>query len=88
MIPSPPEEMRAPVSFRWFAEGRPKDTPELAPLPGDYTEQFGMGLQTQSGKIEFDCSSLKRFDPDERMERAHIQSGERDGDTRHHEARH
>ena len=65
VIPSPPEEMRAPVSFRWFAEGRPKDTPELAPLPGDYTEQFGMGLQTQSGKIEFDCSSLKRFDPDD-----------------------
>jgi trimethylamine-N-oxide reductase (cytochrome c) len=24
-----------------------------------------MGLQTQSGKIEFDCSSLKRFDPDD-----------------------
>jgi trimethylamine-N-oxide reductase (cytochrome c) len=53
------------VSFRWFAEGRPKDTPELAPLPADYTEKFGMGLQTQSGKIEFDCSSLKRFDPED-----------------------
>lgn len=40
-----------------------KDTPELAPLPADYTEQFGQGLQTQSGKLEFECSSLKRFDP-------------------------
>ncbi|PKN66861.1 MAG: pyrogallol hydroxytransferase large subunit [Deltaproteobacteria bacterium HGW-Deltaproteobacteria-15] len=65
VIPPPPEPLRAPVSFRWFAEGRPKDTPELAPLPADYTEKFGMGLQTQSGKIEFDCSSLKRFAPDD-----------------------
>jgi trimethylamine-N-oxide reductase (cytochrome c) len=65
VIPNPPESLRAPVSFRWFAEGRPKDTPELAPLPSDYTEKFGEGLQTQSGKIEFECSSLKRFDPDD-----------------------
>jgi trimethylamine-N-oxide reductase (cytochrome c) len=65
VVPAPKEELRAPVSFRWFAEGRRKDTPELAPLPPDYTEQFGMGLQTQSGKIEFVCSSLKRFDPDD-----------------------
>jgi len=63
VIPPPPENIRDPVSFRWFAEDRPKDTPELAPLPADYTEQFGQGLQTQSGKLEFECSSLKRFDP-------------------------
>jgi trimethylamine-N-oxide reductase (cytochrome c) len=63
VIPPPPENLRDPVSFRWFAEDRPKDTPELAPLPADYTEQFGRGLQTQSGKLEFECSSLKRFDP-------------------------
>ena len=24
-----------------------------------------MGLQTQSGKLEFEASSLKRFDPDD-----------------------
>jgi len=65
VIPAPPEELRDPVSFRWFAEDRPKDTPELAPLPADYTERFGKGLQTQSGKIEFVCSSLERFDPDD-----------------------
>jgi len=65
VVPAPKEELRAPVSFRWFAEGRPKDTPELAPLPADYTEQFGKGLQTQSGKLEFVCSSLKRFDPND-----------------------
>ncbi len=63
VIAPPPENLRDPVSFRWFAEDRPKDTPELAPLPADYTEQFGQGLQTQSGKLEFECSSLKRFDP-------------------------
>ncbi|MBW1997258.1 MAG: molybdopterin-dependent oxidoreductase [Deltaproteobacteria bacterium] len=65
VIPAPPEELRDPVSYRWFAEGRPKDTPELAPLPADYTGKYGMGLQTQSGKIEFECSSLKRFDPED-----------------------
>ncbi|MFQ6121450.1 MAG: molybdopterin-dependent oxidoreductase [Dehalococcoidales bacterium] len=65
VIPAPKEELRAPVSFRWFAEDRLKDTPEIAPLPADYTEKFGKGLQTQSGKIEFVCSSLKRFDPDD-----------------------
>ena len=56
---------RAPVSFRAFAEDRLKDTPEIAPLPADYTEQIFRGLQTQSGKLEFVCSSLKRFDPDD-----------------------
>jgi trimethylamine-N-oxide reductase (cytochrome c) len=65
VVPAPKEELRAPVSYRWFAEGRPKDTPELAPLPSDYTEIFREGLQTQSGKIEFECSSLKRFDPND-----------------------
>lgn len=65
VIPAPSEELRAPVSFRWYAEDRPKDTPELSPLPGDYTEEFKKGLQTQSGKLEFESSSLKRYDPDD-----------------------
>jgi len=65
VVPAPKEEMRDPVSYQWFAEDRPKDTPELAPLPGDYTEKFGEGLQTQSGKLEFVCSSLERYDPDD-----------------------
>lgn len=37
----------------------------MAPLPGDYAGDFGIGLQTQSGKIEFVSSSLKRFDPND-----------------------
>ena len=65
VFPAPPEALRTPVSYRWYAEDRPKDTPEIAPLPGDYTEHFGKGLQTQSGKLEFECSSLKRYDPDD-----------------------
>lgn len=65
VVPPLKEELRPPVSFRWFAEGRKKDVPEPHPLPADYTEEFLKGLQTQSGKIEFDCNSLKRFDPDD-----------------------
>jgi trimethylamine-N-oxide reductase (cytochrome c) len=65
VLPAPPEAMRDPVSYRWFAEGRPKDTPEPTPLPGCYGEQLGHGLQTQSGKLEFESSSLKRFCPDD-----------------------
>ncbi len=65
VLPAPKEELRAPVSFRSFAEDRLKDTPEIAPLPADYSEQVFKGLQTQSGKLEFVCSSLKRFDPDD-----------------------
>ncbi len=65
VVPPLPEKMRDPVSYRWFAEGRPKDTPEPTPLPGDYSTNYRMGLQTQSGKIEFESSSLNRFDPDD-----------------------
>ncbi|MEW6669593.1 MAG: molybdopterin-dependent oxidoreductase [Thermodesulfobacteriota bacterium] len=65
VVPAPKEKLRAAVSYRWFAEGRKKDVPELAPLPADYAGEFGMGLQTQSGLFEFEASSLKRFDPDD-----------------------
>ena len=65
VIPNPPEEQRAPVAYRWYAEDRMKDTPEVMPLPGDFSQEFGKGLQTQTGKLEFSCSSLKRYDPDD-----------------------
>ncbi len=65
VFPAPPEALRAPVAYRWYAENRIKDTPDISPLPGDYKEKYGLGLQTQSGKLEFECSSLKRFDPDD-----------------------
>ena len=63
VVPTEKEEQRAPLSWNWFYEGRKKDVPEPMPLPSDYSEEYLKGLQTQSGKIEFDCESLKRFDP-------------------------
>jgi trimethylamine-N-oxide reductase (cytochrome c) len=65
VVPAPKEELRAPCAYRWFAEGRKKDLPEPIPLPSDYAEEYLKGLQTQSGKIEFESSSLKRFDPND-----------------------
>lgn len=65
VLPAPEEARRDPVSYRWFAEGRLKDTPELTPLPGDYSDGWKNGLQTQSGKLEFESSSLKRYDPND-----------------------
>jgi molybdopterin guanine dinucleotide-containing S/N-oxide reductase-like protein len=66
VVPAEKEKLRAPVSFRWFWENRKKDVPEAQPLPSDYTEEFLKGLQTQSGKLEFECNSLKRFQDPER----------------------
>jgi len=65
VVPAPPEPLRAPVSYRWFAEEGKKNVPEVSPLPSDYTEEWRKGLQTQSGKLEFESSSLKRFAPDD-----------------------
>ena len=58
----PPEKpnMPNPVDMRWFSEGRPKDLPEPHPLPSQFAEEFGKGLQTPSGKLEFVPEILKR----------------------------
>lgn len=63
VVPAEQEELRPPTAYNWFAEGRKKDVPEAMPLPGEYTEEFGVGLQTQSSKFEFECESLKRYSP-------------------------
>ena len=65
VVPAPKEELRPPLAYKWFAEGRKKDLTEPVPLPSDYSDGYLNGLQTQSGKIEFECSSLKRYDPDD-----------------------
>lgn len=65
IVPPPSKTLPERCGYRWFAEGRKKDFPTMEPLPGDYSREWGMGLQTQSGKIEFVSSSLKRFDPDD-----------------------
>ena len=66
VVPTEKEKLRAPVSFRWFWENRKKDVPEPQPLPSDYAGEYLKGLQTQSGKIEFECNSLIRANDPER----------------------
>src|SRR5262249_45658610 len=66
VVPPEKEKLRAPVSFRWFWENRKKDVPEPQPLPSDYSQEYLRGLQTQSGKIEFECNSLIRANDPER----------------------
>jgi trimethylamine-N-oxide reductase (cytochrome c) len=64
VVPAEAEALRAPVNFRWFAEGRMKDIAEPQPLPSQWAGDFGKGLQTPSGKIEFMPTTLQRSDPD------------------------
>ena len=54
-----PEGQESTPALRWFAEDGVKNTPDWGPPPWD--QIGGKGLQTQSGKIEFVSSSLKRF---------------------------
>ncbi len=63
VVPPLAEDKRDPVAFRWFAEGRKKDTPELSPLPSEYYGRYAEGLQTQTGLYEFESQSLKRALP-------------------------
>ena len=64
VVPAEQEGLEPAVQFRWFAEGRPKDIPEPQPLPSQWAQNFGEGLQTPSGKLEFMPENLKRHDPD------------------------
>ena len=64
VVPAEKEKLRPPVSYKWFADGKKKNVPEPQPLPGSYGENFLDGLQTQSGKIEFESQSLKRYGKD------------------------
>ena len=66
VVPTEKEKLRAPVSFRWFWENRKKDVPEPLPLPSDSMGDYLKGLQTQSGKLEFECNSLIRANDPER----------------------
>ncbi|MGE5262052.1 MAG: molybdopterin dinucleotide binding domain-containing protein, partial [Acidobacteriota bacterium] len=49
-------------ALRWFAENRKRDTPDWGPPP-ESQKEFGMDLQTTSGLLEFESSSLRKFDP-------------------------
>lgn len=64
MVAPAKESLRAPVDMRWFAEGRNKDLPEPHPLPSQFAEKFGTGLQTPSGKFEFLPELFRRHTSD------------------------
>jgi trimethylamine-N-oxide reductase (cytochrome c) len=64
VVPAEAEKLRSAVNFRWFAEDRPKDIAEPQPLPSQWAGDFGKGLQTPSGKLEFIPETLRRSDPD------------------------
>jgi molybdopterin guanine dinucleotide-containing S/N-oxide reductase-like protein len=62
------EPHKSTPAFRWFAEGRNKDTPDPGPTGGTLqgSPDSSSSLDTQSGKIEFEAQSLKRFDPNDK----------------------
>lgn len=53
------------MAYNWFYESRKRDVPELSPLPSEYYGRYAEGLQTPSGKFEFEAQTLKRFDPND-----------------------
>jgi len=65
VVPPLPEDRRDALALNWFARGVKKDTPDLPPVPSEYYGRFGEGLQTPSGKFEFEAQTLKRYDPND-----------------------
>ena len=63
VVPPLPEDRRDPLALNWFARGDKKDTPEFIQPPSEYYGHYNEGLQTPSGKFEFESQTLKRFDP-------------------------
>ncbi|RLI35924.1 pyrogallol hydroxytransferase large subunit [Candidatus Bathyarchaeota archaeon] len=62
-----PKDYEPTPALRWFAEGRRRDTPDWGPVGGGVEglpDKEG-NLATQTGRIEFESQSLKRFDPDD-----------------------
>jgi molybdopterin guanine dinucleotide-containing S/N-oxide reductase-like protein len=63
-----PKNFKPTPALRWFAEGRKKDTADPGPIGGGISglPDAEGNVATQTGKIEFEAQSLKRFDPDDR----------------------
>ncbi len=62
-----PDDYKPTPALRWFAENRHRDTPDWGPVGAaveGLPDREG-NLSTQTGKIEFESQSLKRFDPDD-----------------------
>ncbi len=63
---APYKRRKSTPALRWFYEGRRRDTIGGGPFGGGVMGlPDGTGLATQSGKIEIEANSLKRFDPDD-----------------------
>jgi molybdopterin guanine dinucleotide-containing S/N-oxide reductase-like protein len=65
-VPLPADYQSTPA-LRWFAENKKRNTPDWGPSGGG-TESLPDAegnLATQTGKIEYESESLKRFDPDD-----------------------
>jgi len=62
-----PKPYKSTPALRWFAEGRKKDTADWGPIGGGISglPDAEGNLATQTGKIEFESQSLKRFDPND-----------------------
>jgi len=60
VVPAKAPGIAMPADMRWYAEDRKKDVPEPHPLPALWSEDFGKGVQTPSGKLEFVPTLLKR----------------------------
>jgi molybdopterin guanine dinucleotide-containing S/N-oxide reductase-like protein len=62
-----PKDYKPTPTLRWFAENRKKDTPDWGPIGGatqGLPDSEGH-IDTQTGLIEFESQSLKRFDPND-----------------------
>ena len=62
-----PKDYKPTPTLRWFAENRKKDTPDWGPIGGatqGLPDSEGY-IDTQTGLIEFESQSLKRFDPND-----------------------
>jgi molybdopterin guanine dinucleotide-containing S/N-oxide reductase-like protein len=63
-----PKNYKPTPALRWYAENRKCDTPDPGPSGGSVQglpDKVGK-LDTQSGLIEFESQSLKRFDPNDK----------------------
>ena len=62
-----PKDYKPTPTLRWFVENRKKDTPDWGPIGGatqGLPDSEGH-IDTQTGLIEFESQSLKRFDPND-----------------------
>lgn len=62
VLPPIPDQMEWPTEMRWFAEGRAKDTPDVATMPAQHTDRIGYGLGTPSSTFEFVPKTLRMIE--------------------------